>query len=40
MSQKVSASASGRGAGGELVVQDVGQAAFFGLDDSAGMVRN
>jgi len=37
MSQKVSGSASGWG-GGELAGQDMGEAAFFGLDDGAGVV--
>jgi hypothetical protein len=42
MSQKVSASASdrGRGGGGELAGQDVSEAAFFGFDDGAGVVRD
>ena len=40
MSQKVSASASGCGGGVELAGQDVGEAAFFGLDDGAGVVRD
>ena len=40
MSQKVSASASGWGGWVEFAEQDVGQAAFFGLDDGAGVVRD
>ena len=40
MSQKVSASASGLRRRGELAGQDVGEAAFFGLDDGAGVVRD
>ena len=40
MSQKVSASASGRRRRGELAGQDVREAAFFGLDDGAGVVRD
>ena len=40
MSQKVSASASGLRRRGELAGQDVGQAAFFGFDDGAGVVRD
>ena len=40
MSQKVSASASVLRRRGELAGQDVGQAAFFGFDDGAGVVRD
>ena len=40
MSQKVSASASGRGGDFELAAQDIGQPAFVGLDDGAGMMRD
>ena len=40
MSQKVNASASGWGGRVELAEQDAGQAAFFGLDDGAGMVSD
>ena len=40
MSQKVSASASGRGGGANSRVRTCGEAAFFGLDDGAGVVRD
>jgi hypothetical protein len=39
MSQNVSASASGRRRG-ELAGEGVGEAAFFGFDDGAGVVRD
>ena len=40
MSQKVSASASGRGGGANSRVRTCGEAAFFGLDNGAGVVRD
>ena len=40
MSQKVSASASGRGGGSNSLVRTCGEATFFGFDDGAGVVRD
>jgi hypothetical protein len=37
MSQKISAPSQQLGRPGELAGQDVGQAAFFGLDDGTGV---